>query len=333
MKNRIFNIAIIIITAVIFMFLVISTNGLENLIYQLKNVNCLWIILAILCMFIYWLLDSIILNILAKSLHIKQKIMESFRMTMIGQFFNSITPFYSGGQPAQVYFMMKKKIQCGTASSILAMKLIVYQCVLALYSLIIIILKCTFFKVKLTNFFYLAILGFSLNAVVILFLVLASINKKTTRVILRFVFLILNKIRVVKNTQKILERIEEELNNFNKNALLITQNFKILIIVSLVTAIQLTSYFIIPYFIYRSFNMNLAHFWNMVAAATFLNMVVTIIPLPGASGGSEGGFYLLFGMFFKGHTIVVAILIWRFITYYLCIVVGSIFTIKEKNYC
>ncbi|MCY6369187.1 lysylphosphatidylglycerol synthase transmembrane domain-containing protein [Clostridium ganghwense] len=331
MKNKTFNIIIIVLSAVIFMSFAISTKGLGHLIGQLKNLNYFWILLSSLLMVTYWIADSIILNIFAKSLSVKQTLWESFKMTMIGQFFNSITPFYSGGQPAQVYFMMKRDINCGVASSILAMKLVVYQGVLAIYSIIIVILKFTFFKNNMSNFFCLAVLGLIINAGVILFLVLASINKRVTKGILTFILTILSKIRIVKNVNKVLLRVEEELDNFHKNSVLIIRNFGTLIWVSLFTAIQLTAYFVIPYFIYRSFNMNSADFFNMVAVGTFLNMIVTIIPLPGASGGSEGGFYMLFGMFFRRYYIVSAIIIWRIITYYFCIAFGSIFTIVEKN--
>ena len=45
------------------------------------------------------------------------------------------------------------------------------------------------------------------------------------------------------------------------------------------------------------------------------------VPLPGASIATEGGFYALFTVYF-GDSRLAAMLIWRFLTYYLTIVLG-----------
>jgi len=69
----------------------------------------------------------------------------------------------------------------------------------------------------------------------------------------------------------------------------------------------------------------------MISAQVFLTMFMSCIPIPGAEGGAEAGFYLIFGIFFKASSIVPAIFIWRLITYYLTIAVGSIFTVLLPN--
>jgi uncharacterized membrane protein YbhN (UPF0104 family) len=56
--------------------------------------------------------------------------------------------------------------------------------------------------------------------------------------------------------------------------------------------------------------------------------------MPGSSGAVETGFYFFFGVFFTPGTIMPAVIIWRFLTYYLCIIAGgfvSLFGIKRKK--
>ena len=62
----------------------------------------------------------------------------------------------------------------------------------------------------------------------------------------------------------------------------------------------------------------------MVYAAAYVTMISAFIPLPGGSGGAEGSFYMLFVLFFTSGTIAPAMLLWRFITYYSCIIAGSV---------
>lgn len=328
--KNIFNIGIIIVSAGIFSIFAVSSKGLINLIYELKSLNYFWISLAIVFMTLYWIIESIILHIFAVLLQSEYKFYKSFKTTMIGQFFSAITPFSSGGQPAQVYYMIKNGISGGAATSILAMKFIMFQGIMTIYSIIAIILKLSFFQKNLPKFTYICIVSFSVNTMVVTFLIFASINKRLAGRILRLVYIILSKAKIVRNPKKILKRLENELKNFHDNALLMTKNYKLLIEAAFLTILQLTCFFSIPYFIYRSFNISYAGFWDMIFAQTFLTMVTSIIPLPGASGGAEGGFYLLFGLFFAKGTIISGILLWRIITYYFAIAVGGLFTIQKE---
>ena len=70
--------------------------------------------------------------------------------------------------------------------------------------------------------------------------------------------------------------------------------------------------------------------FDMLGAQSFVNMVSAFIPLPGASGGAEGSFYLFFGTFF-GNLIMPALFIWRIGTYYLNIVGGIAFIFIVKR--
>lgn len=69
----------------------------------------------------------------------------------------------------------------------------------------------------------------------------------------------------------------------------------------------------------------------MIAAQIFLINFMAIIPLPGSEGGAEGGFYLIYSLFFKSDTIITAIFVWRILTYYSSIAIGSIFTLVLPN--
>lgn len=76
---------------------------------------------------------------------------------------------------------------------------------------------------------------------------------------------------------------------------------------------------------------------TVVASAAFILMISSFVPLPGASGGAEGSFYMFFRMFFKASgSVSVAILLWRLFTFYLPIVVGVYFarhlsSMKEQS--
>ena len=331
MKNKIFNIAVVIISLIIFLYFFIYENGLNQLAGVFKVLNIWWLIAAIALMLIYWTFEIFIIHELTKLLYAKQKFRKSIKAAMLGQLFGSLTPLQTGAQPAIFYALVDEGIESGSASSILMMKFIVHQTTMTKYSFIIIVLKFSYFQSMISGLFYLCLLGFIFNSGIILIAVMFSINKRFTTGLLLGIFKFLNRRGLVKRWEKSESKIEKSLNDFHTNAVLIAKNYKAVMKVVIINTAQLTVFYIIPYFIYRSFNLHSASPLNMLAAQSLVMMIVSITPLPGGSGGAEGGFTLLFQAFFKGN-ILPAVVLWRIITYYSCILVGALFLIHlPKN--
>jgi glycosyltransferase 2 family protein len=331
MKNKIFNIAVVILSLVIFLYFFFYQNGLNQLISVLKVINIFWLSMAIVLMFVYWTFETLIIHELTRLLFSKQKLSKSIKAAMIGQFFGSITPLQTGAQPAVFYALTEEGIDSASASSILMMKFIVHQTTMTVYSLIIIILKFNYFKSIISGLFYLCLLGFAFNLGIILVAVTFSINKRFNKSVLFGSSKFLNKIGLANKWGKSQSKMEKSLNDFHSNALLIAKNIKVVLRVAIINTAQLTVFYSIPYFIYRSFNLSSASIWNMIAAQTLVMMIVSITPLPGGVGGAEGGFTFILKIFFQ-QNIFPAVILWRIITYYSCIGIGALFVIhKPRN--
>lgn len=332
MKNKIFNIIIMIVSVSIFVSFFIFSNGYNLLTKHLKTLNIYWLCAAFLCMVIFWLLETVILFIISRTIYRADHLfMKSLRFSMIGQFFGAVTPFNSGSQPSQLYAMIENGIPAGPSGSILMVKFIIHEIILTLYSVLALIFKFNYFNSKIPHFIYFCIFGFILNASIIFFALFFIANKKISSVLLRMIIKILYKIKVVKDVEFTYKKFEDELKSFHRNSAFIAQHMGLCLASSILTFLQWTAYYSIPYFIYRSFGFGSADIYTMIAAHVFLTMFMSCIPLPGAEGGAEGGFYLIFGLFFRSDTIISAIFIWRIIIYYSSIGVSSIFAIALPN--
>ena len=328
MKNKKINLIIVVITAFIFLSFFVFSNGLNNLIKQLETLQISWIMLSVFCIVSFWLLEALVIYFISKLLYPASHLLKkSIKFAMVGQFFSAITPFQSGGQPGQIYFMTKDGIPMGSASSILMIKFIIHQGTLTIYSLLMIIFKFNYFNARIPNFIYFCVFGFLINTVVIGLAVLFSANSEMTEKIIMWAFKLLQKLRKSKDFSKSKQRLKEELVSFHENSAFIAKNLWMCIYNSLLTFLQWTAYYAIPYCIYRSFGFSSADILTMIAAQVFLTMFMSFIPLPGAAVGAEGGFYIIFGLFFKGNSLVPALFLWRVITYYAAILGGSIFTV------
>ena len=99
--------------------------------------------------------------------------------------------------------------------------------------------------------------------------------------------------------------------------------------------IALFSYFIVPYFIFKGLNVGVtsSDIMFIIWLTAFAYVIMSFMPTPGSSGGAEWAFSVVFaGKFFLSDGVAgSAILIWRFFTYYLVMILGAISAICVKR--
>lgn len=120
--------------------------------------------------------------------------------------------------------------------------------------------------------------------------------------------------------------MQKELEEFYQGFAQIRSDWWGILQMSLLTAVQLTAFFLVPLCIFYAFGMGRADVLLMVCAGAFVLNFTSFIPLPGAAAGAEIGFHTVFGLFFPASVLSLAILLWRLFTFYLPILVGGVFT-------
>lgn len=327
MKKTLFKIFVVLSSAIILLILIFFTNGFDALINMLVNIKYRWIAAAFGCMFMYWVVESSILHIITQSLFEKQRPLDSLKVTMIGNFFNSITPFALGGQPMQVYVMVKDGVKPGHAASVLVIKSALYQTVIMLYCLIVVFLKGPFFAEKIPHFYLLYFIGLTVNVFAISLYVLFLFKREAGHKVLIFITMILKKLRLIKHTSKFRRKVETELTSFSEGARVLKNKPRVVIETLILQAVQFTFFFAIPYFIYLAVQGGNESMWNMIAAQSVVTMITLLVPSPGSTGGAEGLSYLFFKMFFNPGVIIPVILVWRIITYYSNVIFGGLVSV------
>ena len=95
--------------------------------------------------------------------------------------------------------------------------------------------------------------------------------------------------------------------------------------------IYLTLLYIVPIFIFESLKNVDITFMQAFTASSFVMILGNIIPIPGATGGIEYSFMQFFGKFVKGALLSSGMLLWRFTTYLLGLIVGSVVLMFKKG--
>ncbi len=330
-KFTIFNILLILAIGIGLFIYMFAVDGMDNIVLVLQSVNYYWVMAGLVCMVLSWISEAMCLHIPIKKLYPEQTLKNSIRIMMIGQLFNNITPFCSGGQPMQAYYMHKDGKRVSDAFSIFSMKFVISQTALVIFTLVVTVFQWNYFKSLMDNFFVLAVVGFLVNILAIVFIFIIGMNHKLALMIVTPILKLLGKIHILKNVEEKIEHLSKSFENFNSQFNQMRKEKKVVIQMFIAATIQSLFYYAITYMVYRAFGNSGVSLFTIIPAQAFLLMLMTFIPTPGSGGGAEGGFLLIFNSIFREGTINISILFWRMYTFYLPIIIGALFLIPLKK--
>ncbi len=328
-KRSLFSIIYISLTIIVIAAILIFGTNIEDIGEALKNFKIWWLIACIGALMLYWLTDGLLLHDITAYMYKRESLLQSIKVGIIGLYYGALTPSSTGGQPMQVVYMRRNKMPVGTATCIVCIKFVVYELSLCTIFIIGMIIRGADYYHSSTEAFWLAMFGFVINLVAVFFIILTIVNKKLVLKVGNWLIRLCSRIKIVKNKDHTLENFEKSIDDYHTAASYISR-YKLRALGSyLISTINLAFLFVIPYLIYLSFGFSQHTVFDMFIMESFLFLAVSFFPLPGAAGASETGFMLFFGQFF-GVVTLVAMLIWRFITYYLMLIVGSVLVVLDE---
>lgn len=323
MKNFRKNTIIIFLLTIVVLYFLLK-DDFSNIVGELFKVNLWWILVGVISFLLYTLCKAESLRIVANKNYKDFTYKKSFLQVLIVHFFNGVTPFQTGGQPMQVYMLTKNKMSVSKATNIVIQEFIFYQVALVLLGLLAVTINhfCHFF----TKVHFLQILvacGFLFNVVVVLLLLLVSFNRKITSFFLNGSIKFLAKIKIIKNKEKSLKRMDNRLDDFHDNAKFLLSNKKMLIKGIIVNFVGLIFFYITPLFIAYGFGIFNINPVEVITASAYIYLVGSFVPSPGATGGLEYSFMQYFGNFINGASLPAILILFRCVTYYLPVLIGA----------
>lgn len=330
-KNRIYLFLIFLLGAGIFGYEMTKVSW-ADLHYEFTHLNLFWFLIAISCMFFYWGLEARIIQLLAKREKPDFSYRSAFRIPLIEQLFNSITPFSTGGQPAQLVALTQAGLDAGVSGSICLMKFVLYQMMIVFNFLICVVFGFTIVKAHLHKLAWLVLIGFLLHLVVVLVLLLVMFGYRFTNQMVQWFLVLVRKFAGEERSIQLGKVIFEKMTNFHRESNYMRSQKKLMFKASILTFFQLLFFYAVPYFIFLSLNITKVSLWYVMILHAFIILIISLFPIPGGSGGAEYTFRLLFAGSLINRKLVLALLLWRFVTFYLGIFTGiGALAIKPKK--
>ncbi len=323
-KNILNIIVLILITGLVLYFSL--KDDFEAIVARIVNINIGFLLLAFFMIIVYWLLRSLALHKFTKKFKKDNKYTSSLQCMLRTQFFNAITPFSTGGQPYQIYYLTRSGVSPTLATNIIIQNFIVYQIALVFLG-IVAVLANFFFHIlnEVSLLQHLVLIGFLANTLVIIILFIVSFSKSLNKKLISLGITILTKLHLVKDKEKKLQEWYEYINKFHAGAkVLLTDKWEFGKTI-IYNVVALSCLYAIPVVLlysmgdFTSYNVLIA-----IVTSAYVMLIGSFVPIPGASGGLEYGFISFYGNFIGGAKLKAIMLLWRFVTYYFGLIVGSI---------
>ncbi len=328
-RTHLFSFIYMGVTIVAIIVILLFAADLDEIGHALEKFNIWWLFACVGALLLYWLADAWLLHDITIYMYKRESFIQAIKVGLIGLYYSALTPSSTGGQPMQVVYMRRNKIPVGTATCIVCVKFVIYELSLCAIYIAGMCLRGVDYYSHYNEAFWLAVLGFVINLAAVVFIILTIVNKKLVLKIGRGVVSLLSKIRIVKDKAQSLEHFQDTIDDYHTAAAYISK-YKLRALGSFVISVlNLSFLFVIPYLIYLSFGYSAYGIIDIFTMEAMLFLAVSFFPLPGAAGASEGGFLLFFSPFFGAAT-AVALLIWRFLTYYMMLIVGSLFVVFDE---
>lgn len=328
------SIILFIITAIV--LICVLKDDFQSIISTLAGANLFWIFIALLCFFIAIGFEARAYQLIIKGYQSNYTFKKSYIMLMITKFFNGITPFSSGGQPMQIYMLKQEGVRLTKATNIIIQNFIIYQAALVILGIIAIIINnCLKIFTEVTLLKQLVTIGFLVNTLVMVGLIIISFSSKFNHFIIRKTITILNKLKIVKNKEEKLESWKERVDDFHEGTAYLKNNKMLCFKAFIYNLIYLALTYLMPYFVIIGLAKTIPAGVTpikVICASAYVMIMGSFVPIPGASGGIEFGYYKFFGNFIKGTILKASLLIWRTVSYYLPMIIGGIiFNINTKR--
>ena len=304
-----------------------------------SHVNVLFLILSVATLLAMILLDSLKYYVIMRATRIKSNYGTALYIGLLGKYYDNITPFSSGGQPMQIYYLHKRGIGGGESSAIIFIK---FAFNMAMWLTICFCLMLFNRSVLITHVEDLAQrnlltvagwVGFAFNCALPLLIVSCVVFPKMTWAITRWVLNIGHKLHIVKDKEARLERGKNAVNSFVAAFVSMIKRPVHSIILGLLCIAEPFLSMVLPFFVVVAIGGPAVEpSWQLMIEIMTLNvyaqMSAMIVPTPGNSGAVESAFMLALTTLSTG-ALFWTVFSWRFLSYYSYIIIGTCIIIHQ----
>ncbi len=329
-RNLLLNLAFVaVLVAVTLVVLFVNHKELNfsEIADYFNNSNPVWIVGAFACMLLFIIFEGISIFLVNRFFGHKTKLISAIAYSSADTFYSAVTPTAAGGQPAAVYYMARDGMSAGKASFGMLFNTICYTGAIFVVGIIALCINPTLFGgIDAVFAQVLVIAGAVIQAGLMGLYIGCMFFGKAILKIGNGLITFLNKIKIIKNTEKWRNRIEEEVTKYSESRHVLKDKPAVYVTTLLFNILQRVSQTLIPCFVCLAIDPN-APFLEIFALQALVLFGYNSIPLPGGVGAYEYLFIHIYGQMYDKAFILLALMISRLFSYYFNMLVSGVVTL------
>lgn len=321
--QRLLSVVFLFFTLGIVLYFGFSNNDITALWGALRKLSPVYLLYCFLGWCGYVLMDALSVYYFLLKQNYPITFLGSIYVAITGIFYSNITPGASGGQPMQLFRLNQMKVPLGVGGSALMVKFFCFQLMLLVVGAVLWLTHWDFVFAQTNGVIWLILLGYLINSLSIGIVLIMAVSQGAMRFIISLCIRIGVKFHICKNPQKSAAKWEAHCDSLLQSVQLIRRRPLELISQFGIALLQLLCLMSVILALYHAFGLTGVTTMELLTMGVLLYITASYTPLPGASGAQEGGFALYFAGIFPDASLFVALLLWRFFTYYLSILAGA----------
>lgn len=317
-----------------------AASGNEKTLQEIfANLNTEFFILALAIVIAVMTIDALKYFIIMHATVDKLSYTTAIKVSLLGKFYDNITPFSSGGQPFQIHYLYKKGLSGGESTAVIFIKF----CFNMMMWLSICFVLMVFNRDALTTyvtdtaqrnwFTALGWVGFSLNCALPLVIIAFAVFPKMMETITRWVLTLGHKLKLVRSEDAVVVRAKRVARDFRSAFALMWKKPLHAIALTLCCICEPFLSMSLPYFVVVALGGDaIAPSLDLMLAIMTLNvyvsMSVSIVPTPGNSGAMENVFLLTLTSVAEG-VLFWSVFTWKFLTYHTYVIIGLVIVLVD----
>lgn len=295
-------------------------------------------LIALAVLLLIMLLDALKFSIITRVTDGRASFRTSAKVSLLGKYYDNITPFSTGGQPMQIYYLHKKGYSGGNSGAIVLIKYFAQMIAWLTVSFILLAFRSDALSLIHNDGIAKTLqigawVGWVANAILPVAIVMFAVLPKISAKILNFFVFIGSKLRLVKDREKTENRVLNVVHDYKNCFKIMVQRPLRCMLLLLTCFFEPVVTLVFPYFIIKAFAgsavaSGVASAIDIMALHIFAMYSVAIIPTPGNSGAVETTFSMAFSQI-AGSVLFWVVFVWRFLIYYIYIVIGIIINVFE----
>ena len=314
-----FSLAVIII--------IFATTFNQETIGYILSFNLLFLGLAIVFRFLALVLWGVRIQVMSGSLGYHVKLPYCVNMVLAGLLAGTITPGQAGGEPVRVHELYRAGVKIGDASAVVIMERVLDGIILTVMGILLMILMTRYIESIFNPALILLVIIAWIFLISFLIIPVLAIKypEKTKKILMKLINWLATRFSRFSNSlQSITERADHEIDNLFESMTHFTgKSWKGLFFGGIVTALFWISEFLVASVLMMGLGLGpfiLESFFFQILIA-----IIMMIPLtPGASGVTELSTSSLYALIIPSGMIGIFVILWRFVTFYLNIILGAI---------